>query len=132
MITRYKKEKILEKLPVTNKMAVTTMVSINICMYANIRWCFMWYRPSAYIADRKNIEPITPYKNIRGEPRGGGDSPSCMIIDEPSKSVEKRTRKSISHFSFFLSSSSGICIACTIAAFPSKLTLGHMSADEFL
>jgi hypothetical protein len=54
------------------------------------------------------MEPIIPYKNIRGEPRGGGDSPSCIKMEEPSRSVEKRIRKSINHFSFFLRSSSGI------------------------
>ena len=68
------------------------------------------------------MEPIIPYKNIRGEPRGGGDSPSCIIMEEPSRRVEKRTRKSINHFSFFLNSPSGICNACTIAAFASELT----------
>ena len=68
----------------------------------------MWYKPSAYIKERKKMAPIILYKNIRGEPRGGGDSPSCMIMEEPSRSVEKRTRKSINHFSFFLSSPSGI------------------------
>jgi len=50
-----------------------------------------------------------PYKNIRGEPSGGGDSPSCIIMEEPSRRVEKRNRKSINHFSFLLSSPSGIC-----------------------
>jgi hypothetical protein len=92
----------------------------------------VWYNIRAYIADRKKMEPMIPYKNIREEPRGGGDSPSCIKIEEPNRRVEKRIRKSINHFSFFLNSTSGICIAFTIVVLATVMTAGQLAADESL
>jgi hypothetical protein len=60
------------------------------------------------MTEREKMRAMIPYRNIKGELRGGGDSPSCIIMEEPSRRVEKRIRKSINHLSFFLSSPSDI------------------------